>query len=192
MGFRLSLGRLLQLNRKPGDQGAQIRSGEVFKGVSTSDDHSAYNAYHKNGVRQLCRAHIIRKLKGLKESRSSPDAWMFSKNMSHEIGQIFACWHAFKSGVISRRQLLDATVLMRASSLPTTPPRAASALRSSGESRASAISPRQVNDSLKESLLSPGPVNSEGKTPSTSSRIHEDGLQRIGSPIPYSLNSLPR
>lgn len=88
--------------------------GEVFNGVITSDDHSAYNSYHKNGVRQLCWAHIIRKLKGLKEGRSSPDAWMFSKNMLHEIGQIFACWHAFKDGIISRSQLLNATVLMRA------------------------------------------------------------------------------
>ena len=88
--------------------------GDVFNGVITSDDHSAYNSYHKNGIRQLCWAHIIRKLKGLKEGRSSPDAWMFSKNMLHEIGQILACWHAFKGGIINRSQLLDATLLMRA------------------------------------------------------------------------------
>jgi transposase len=88
--------------------------GDSFKGVITSDDHSAYNSYHKSGIRQLCWAHIIRKLKGLKESRSSPDAYIFSKNMLHEVGQIFGCWHAFKKGIISRSQLLDATVLMRA------------------------------------------------------------------------------
>ncbi|MHC1729237.1 MAG: IS66 family transposase [Syntrophobacteraceae bacterium] len=88
--------------------------GDTFKGVITSDDHSAYNSYHNKGIRQLCWAHIIRKLKGLKEGRSSPAAYIFSKNMLHEVGQIFGCWHAFKNGIISRSQLLDATVLMRA------------------------------------------------------------------------------
>ena len=88
--------------------------GNSFEGVITSDDHSAYNAYQKKGLRQLCWSHLIRKFKGLKESRSSPDAWLFSKNMLREVGHIFGCWHAFKEGVISRSQLLDATVLMRA------------------------------------------------------------------------------
>lgn len=88
--------------------------GDSFDGVITSDDHSAYNAYHKKGIRQLCWSHLIRKFIALKESRSSPDAWLFSKNMLKEVGHIFACWHAFKDGLISRSQLLDATVLMRA------------------------------------------------------------------------------
>ncbi len=88
--------------------------GDSFRGVITSDDHSAYNAYHKEGIRQLCWAHIIRKFIALKESRSSPDAFLFSRNMLKEVGHIFACWHAFKDGIISRKQLLDATTLMRA------------------------------------------------------------------------------
>ncbi len=93
-----------------------IRSvlGDVFNGVISSDDHSAYSSYHKNGVRQLCWAHIIRKLKALKESRASPDAYVFSKNMLKEVGQIFGCWHAFLDGYITREQLLNATTLMRA------------------------------------------------------------------------------
>ena len=88
--------------------------GAAFKGVITSDDHSAYGSYHKNGVRQLCWAHLIRKFKGLKDSRGSPDAYVFAKNMLKEVGHIFACWHAFRKGLISRRQLLDATTLTRA------------------------------------------------------------------------------
>lgn len=93
-----------------------IRSvlGDVFDGVITSDDHSAYSSYHKKGIRQLCRAHIIRKLKALKDGRASPDAYIFSKNMLKEIGQIFGCWHAFQEGYITREQLLNATTLMRA------------------------------------------------------------------------------
>jgi len=88
--------------------------GEVFNGVITSDDHSAYRSYHKRGIRQLCWAHIIRKLKALKEGRASPDAYIFSRNMLNEVGRILGCWHAFREGYISRAQLLNATTLMRA------------------------------------------------------------------------------
>jgi transposase len=88
--------------------------GSAFKGVITSDDYSAYSSYHKNGLRQLCWAHMIRKLKGLKDSRGSPDAYVFAKNMLKEVGHILGCWHAFREGCINRQQLLDATTLMRA------------------------------------------------------------------------------
>lgn len=88
--------------------------GDVFNGVITSDDHSAYSSYQKQGIRQLCWAHIIRKLKALKDGRASPDAYIFSKNMLKEVGQIFSCWHAFREGHITREQLLNATTLMRA------------------------------------------------------------------------------
>jgi transposase len=88
--------------------------GDVFNGVITSDDHSAYSSYHKKGIRQLCWAHIIRKLKALKDGRASPDAYIFSRNMLKEVGQIFSCWHAFREGYITREQLLNATILMRA------------------------------------------------------------------------------
>jgi hypothetical protein len=88
--------------------------GESFQGVITSDDHSAYSAYHKEGSRQLCWPHMIRKFKKLKESRGSPDAYVFAKNMLKEVGHIFACWHAFRAGFITRQQLLDSTQLMRA------------------------------------------------------------------------------
>ncbi|MHC1742930.1 MAG: IS66 family transposase [Syntrophobacteraceae bacterium] len=88
--------------------------GEAFGGVISSDDQSAYSSYHKNGVRQLCWAHLIRKLKGLKDSRSSPEAYVFSKNMLKKVGHIFSCWHAFREGFIDRQELLNATALMRA------------------------------------------------------------------------------
>jgi transposase len=88
--------------------------GDVFQGVITSDDHSAYSSYHKEGVRQLCWAHLIRKLKGLKDSRGSPESYVFAKNMLKEVGYILGCWHAFREGYITRRQLLDTTTLPRA------------------------------------------------------------------------------
>jgi transposase len=74
--------------------------GESYQGVIISDDHSAYSCYHKHGLRQLCWSHLIRKFKGLKDSRSSPDAYLFAKHMLKETGHMFGCWHAFREGHI--------------------------------------------------------------------------------------------
>ncbi|MCP4416214.1 MAG: IS66 family transposase [Chloroflexi bacterium] len=79
--------------------------GQTFDGVIISDDHSAYSSYHKNGLRQLCWAHIIRKLKALKEDRSSPHAYCFARHMLKDIGSIFSRWHALQKSPGSRKQL---------------------------------------------------------------------------------------
>jgi len=84
--------------------------GEHFDGIITSDDHSAYNSYHKKGIRQLCWPHLIRKLKALKDGRSSPHAYCFAKNMLKEAGTIFTIWHAFKANGGSREQLWEKTL----------------------------------------------------------------------------------
>ena len=87
--------------------------GESFSGVITSDDHSAYNKYHKSGVRQLCWAHLIRKLKGLKDGRASPDAYLFARHMLKEAGTLFSYWHAFKEAGCTRAELWQASALIR-------------------------------------------------------------------------------
>jgi hypothetical protein len=87
--------------------------GDTFAGIITSDDHSAYNSYHKNGLRQLCWSHIIRKLKALKDDRSSPHAYCFARNMLADIGAIFSHWHAFLRAGGSREQLLLNILPMR-------------------------------------------------------------------------------
>jgi len=79
--------------------------GQSFNGIITSDDHSAYASYHKNGLRQLCWAHIIRKLKALKEDRSSPHAYCFGRHVLADIGKIFSQWYAFQKSPGSREQL---------------------------------------------------------------------------------------
>jgi transposase len=84
--------------------------GEHFAGIITSDDHSAYHSYHKKGIRQLCWPHLIRKLKALKDGRSSPHAYCFAKNMLKEAGAIFTIWHAFKAHGGSREQLWGKTL----------------------------------------------------------------------------------
>jgi len=88
--------------------------GPVFEGVIGSDDHSAYSAYHKSGRRQLCWPHLIRKLKALKDSRGSPDAYVFAKNMLKETGRLFTYWHAYLESDCSLVQLCKATTLIRA------------------------------------------------------------------------------
>jgi transposase len=88
--------------------------GPVFEGAITSDDHSAYSAYHKNGKRQLCWPHLIRKLKALKDNRGSPDAYIFSKNMLKETGRLFTYWHAYRESDCSLEELNQATALIRA------------------------------------------------------------------------------
>jgi len=87
--------------------------GESFSGIITSDDHSAYASYHKKGLRQLCWAHIIRKLKALEEDRSSPHAYCFAKNMRREIDAVFSLWHTFQASGGSRPELLLDTLPMR-------------------------------------------------------------------------------
>jgi len=87
--------------------------GEVFGGIICSDMFSAYNAYHK-GRRQICWAHIIRNLKGLKHACRSPDGVRFARWMLAEVGRLFALWHAFKDGYVDRRTLVTKSVPIRA------------------------------------------------------------------------------
>jgi transposase len=64
--------------------------GDTFTGIITSDDYSAYAGYHKKGLRQLCWAHIIWKLKALKDDRSSPQVYCFARHMLMDIEAIFS------------------------------------------------------------------------------------------------------
>jgi transposase len=87
--------------------------GEVFNGIICSDMFSAYNAYHK-GSRQICWAHVIRNLRGLKHACRSPDGVRFARWMLSEIGRMFALWHAFKDGRVDRQTLVKKSVPIRA------------------------------------------------------------------------------
>ena len=87
--------------------------GQTFSGILCSDMFSAYNAFHK-GLRQICWAHIIRNLKGLKHGCRSPDGVKFSKWMLSEIGRMFGLWHAFKEGLVDRHTLVLKSVPIRA------------------------------------------------------------------------------
>lgn len=111
--FVSSLAVLFVISPSRGSKVLKEVLGDFFPGTITSDDHSAYRKYHRHGTRQLCWAHIIRKLKALKELPASPQAYLFARNMLAEIGRMFAIWHAFPDSGCSRRQLWLATALVR-------------------------------------------------------------------------------
>jgi transposase len=112
-GFVAPLASIFIITASRGSKVLTEVLGEAFAGTITSDDHSAYRKYHKGRRRQLCWAHIIRKLKSLKQNRGSPDAYLFAKNMLAEVGRIFTIWHAFPGSGCSRKELWLATVLER-------------------------------------------------------------------------------
>jgi transposase len=86
--------------------------GNQYKGTLCSDMYAAYSAFHK-GTRQLCWAHIIRSLKGIKHGCRSPDAVKFSTWMLWETGRMFALWHAFKRGHVNRQTLVRKSTIIR-------------------------------------------------------------------------------
>ena len=111
--FVAPLAVLFHISKSRGAKVLREILGPIFAGIIGSDDHSAYNSYHKNGLRQLCWAHLIRKLKALRDDRSSSHAYCFAKNMLKEVGAIFSCWHAFQGSGGSREQLWLDTAPMR-------------------------------------------------------------------------------
>lgn len=103
---------LFQLDPSRGSKVLKKVLGETYPGIIGSDDFSAYSAYHK-GLRQLCWAHIIRKLKALQDGRSSPHASHFAKEVLADINAIFSCWHHFLDYGGTREQLLLDTAASR-------------------------------------------------------------------------------
>jgi transposase len=87
--------------------------GEVYNGILCSDMLAVYGAFHK-GLRQLCWAHIIRHIRGIKHACRGPDGVKFSKWMLSETGRMFGLWHAFKAGHMDRQTLVRKSVPVRA------------------------------------------------------------------------------
>jgi transposase len=87
--------------------------GDIFGGILVSDRFSAYGRYHK-GLRQVCWAHIIREIKGIRHACRSPDAVKFSRWMLSEVGRMFALFNAFRSERLDRKTLVLKSVPVRA------------------------------------------------------------------------------
>lgn len=87
--------------------------GEVFAGILCSDRLGAYRSYHK-GLRQVCWAHIIRDIKGIRHACRSPDAVRFSRWMLREIGRMFGLLNAFRHEQLDSKTLVLKSVPLRA------------------------------------------------------------------------------
>lgn len=87
--------------------------GDIFAGILCSDRYSAYASYHK-GLRQVCWAHIIREIKGIRHACRSPDGVKFSRWMLSEVGRMFALFNAFRGERLDRKTLVLKSVPIRA------------------------------------------------------------------------------
>jgi len=86
--------------------------GESFGGILCCDRFSAYIKAHK-GVFQFCWAHLIRNFKGLADTCPKEDTRNFSRWMLAEAKRLFAIWHRFRGGDITRSELIRLSVPIR-------------------------------------------------------------------------------
>lgn len=82
--------------------------GSIYNGILCVDRWGAYTKFHK-GLIQFCWAHLKRDFLGiLKEAEAieSKDAIIFAKTMDELRKRLMAIWHKYKSGKISRSELI--------------------------------------------------------------------------------------
>jgi transposase len=80
--------------------------GAVFAGILCSDRFSAYFKYHKNGIAQLCWAHLKRDILGIQDFSKTTDADRFCRNALALYARLFRLWRKFQSQLIDREQLM--------------------------------------------------------------------------------------
>ncbi len=79
--------------------------GAVFQGILCGDRFSAYLNYH-SGKAQFCWAHLKRSLLGIVEFTKSSAVERFCRDALAELARLFRLWHKFRSGQITRNQLV--------------------------------------------------------------------------------------
>ncbi len=85
--------------------------GETFHGILTVDRYGAYITYHK-GQMQICWAHLKRDFLALTElgrATNNEEAITFGTLLEDLRTQLFALWHRFCDGAISRDTLIKET-----------------------------------------------------------------------------------
>ncbi len=89
--------------------------GMVYKGILCVDRWGAYTKYHK-GLFQICWAHLKRDFLGILkigQATQSEDAILFGQTMEKLRKKLMAIWYQFKSGEISRAELIKKTKSIR-------------------------------------------------------------------------------
>lgn len=85
-----------------GQQQAQTVIGRPAIGVKTTDRYGAYHWLSDRG-RQLCWAHLKRDFQAFSE-RAGP-AGQIGKDLLKQTEELFALWHRYRAGALSRKQL---------------------------------------------------------------------------------------
>jgi transposase len=87
--------------------------GEDFNGILCCDRFRAYFKAH-GGIFQFCWAHLIRNFKELASTCLKEDAQHLSQWMLDEAQRLFQIWHRFTAGDITRSELINLSVPIRA------------------------------------------------------------------------------
>lgn len=82
---------------------------EDYRGVIGTDRYGAYNAL-KSAMRQFCWAHLRREFLALSESNSVGMASL-GRRLLAEQEEIFTVWHAFREGLLDRKDLRSLTAI---------------------------------------------------------------------------------
>lgn len=82
---------------------------EDYSGVIGTDRYGAYNAL-KSAMRQFCWAHLRREFLALSES-PRPEVASLGRRLLAEQEAIFTAWHAFREGVLDRKDLRALTAI---------------------------------------------------------------------------------
>lgn len=101
--FEISLSR--------GQEIAKKLIGESFEGVVGSDRYSCYG-WLRNGVRQICWAHLLRDFQAMAERKGV--ARDIGESLLQKAYRIMHWWHRYKEGKMCREQLIQAANLLRA------------------------------------------------------------------------------
>ena len=87
--------------------------GAVFAGILCSDRYSAYFKYQAKGPAQLCWAHLKRDILGIQDFAKTTEAERFARDALALYARLFRLWRKFKSGRISRQQLLNRSIRLQ-------------------------------------------------------------------------------
>ena len=79
--------------------------GEKFKGTLTTDRYGAYNNHI--GKRQLCLGHIGRDIEKIIDRKNIDSE--IGKGLKETFSELFRLWNGFKSGDLTRRELIEGT-----------------------------------------------------------------------------------
>jgi transposase len=84
--------------------------GEAYRGIVGSDRYLVYDQF-PDGQRQLCWAHLVRNLRGLRDYYAEETRW--AQPLLDRTDDLFLMWHLYKGGWIDQVALQQALIPVR-------------------------------------------------------------------------------